>query len=580
MKKILFLLSLAPIVTGVQAQWKSSPDTNTCFAAEENYTIEMQVLSDGSWFLYTDGPKGGAITPYLRYFDKDGVSIWEEPLQIANEKTETYTVVNDLTFLDRDENIVVIARDLRKDGVNSAFTAYRFDRTGKNHWGENGVFLHGDDSPDFCAAIKIAQLTDGSYVFVWQEVDYESDNSRSILKMQRLSADGERLWGNGKTIEGKNTSITYPYVAEAGNNEFILMYASGITEELYARKLDFDGNDVWAQPTLMFNGSMGSVPLWTRMNVIALDGGLLAAFPAFIGDLEVPYLSWVKGDGSHAFADAEKGFRIGYSDDFRTGYVDVVGNVETKTIYALWREFDPNTQSWQRMAMQKVGFDGELQWEPTGLTIAPLKDRSVAYYSVRLGKDNSVLAAYMENTAEPGYERIQANAVYVNEDGQYIWKDTTVTFANYPDSKSRMISSPLVQDQWIFLWDDFRDFDGSIYHNVYGQNLHLDGSLGVQSGGGDVANEKVITLGNQVRLYPNPADQTVCVELNRLSEKTAKVRVDLLNINGSLACTMYEGYVAGDMNVRWNRSAGITPGLYIVRVTEGDRTFYGKIILK
>lgn len=576
MKKILFFLPLALMVMGAKAQWKSIPDTNTCFVKESTYTTEIQVLSDGSWFLYTDGPTEGAIVPMLRYFDKDGVSLWEEPVRIANEKTQTYTVYCDRTFLDRDENLIVVVRDLRRDGDNNTFTAYKFDKTGENHWGRNGVSLHGETYPRFCAASKITQLTDGSYVFAWQE---SNDDNVNEIHLQRLSAEGERLWGEGKTIAEEEVSITYPYMVDAGNNEFIVMYARGSTEELYARKLDFDGNDVWAQPTLMFNGTMGSTPLWTRMRVIALDGGLLAAFQAFVEGLEVPYLSWVKGDGSHGFVDAEKGFRVGYTDNFRTGFVDVVGNEEAKTIYALWREFDPTTQSWQRLALQKVGFDGELHWDPTGVTIAPLAEHTVAYYSVQLGADNNVMAAYMENVGEIGTTVIEARAVYLDAEGNYKWKDTTKILSNFRDSKSSMISSPLVGDQWFFLWNDFRDFEGVNTHNIYGQNLHTDGTLGVKSGEG-TANGKFVALGKQVILYPNPATENIGIRLNRPSGKTAKLRLELVNLNGALVNVMYDGHVAGDMDIVWNRPAGIASGLYIVRVMDGDETYYGKIILK
>ena len=142
MKKILFFLPLALMVMGAKAQWKNIPDTNTCFVEESTYTTEIQVLSDGSWFLYTDGPTEGAIVPMLRYFDKDGMSLWEEPVRIANEKTQTYTVYCDRTFLDRDENLIVVVRDLRRDGDNNTFTAYKFDKTGENHWVYRCMVIH------------------------------------------------------------------------------------------------------------------------------------------------------------------------------------------------------------------------------------------------------------------------------------------------------------------------------------------------------------------------------------------------------------------------------------------------------
>lgn len=580
MKKMVLLAALALMCMGLKAQWSDDPAVNLCVVKESTYGKEIHVLSDGSWFLYWDRPTlvingedtMSAIVPEVQYFTKDGKAVWNEPFRVSSEKTQTYTVYNNFTLLDKDENLIVAVRDLRRNGANS-YTVYKLDKNANHTWDRNGVSLHGDDIPDFCAALKIIQLADGSYVFAW--VENASDGS-SWIRLQRLSADGQRLWGNGKKVEKEGTNLTYPYMVDAGNNEFILMYAQGATEELYARKLDFDGNDVWKEATLMFNGTMGSTPLWTRMAVAPIDGGLLAAFPA--QDPEQPLLSWVKGDGTHGFVDAEKGFRIGYTDDFRTGNLRVAVDEEGKTIYAIWREFDPNTQSWQRLAMQKVGFDGELMFAPTGLTIAPLLSRPVAYYNLALGNKNTVLASYMENVGEAGTQDIMARAALVNAEGHFVWEDTTVDIATLNCSKSDMLCSPIRNDQWILVWNDNRDFESLNYHNLYAQNLRMDGSLGT----GPVANESHFALADiSMLVYPNPARESLHVRVNCPASVKGDLRMELLGLNGAVLATMGESKVRDGINdFEYSRPKGLVSGMYILRAVIGGESCYTKIILK
>ena len=104
----------------------------------------------------------------------------------------------------------------------------------------------------------------------------------------------------------------YPYVVDAGDNEFILFWQS---DGLMARKLDFDGNDIWAQPTTVFSGELNpQIPAWTYLEVIPANGGIVAGWYGFEGDGHYTQIAYILPDGSHAFADADKGLRLAYGD--------------------------------------------------------------------------------------------------------------------------------------------------------------------------------------------------------------------------------------------------------------------------
>lgn len=574
MKKLIGLMFLASAwITGVQAQWSGEAAENLRLIDRSVYSTEAKMLSDGSWFLYHNGPSGGTTLPYLQYFDKNGVALWESDLLICEERTKTYNVYNNLLFVDRDENAIVVNQDLRREDLNT-YTAYKIDKTGEHRWNHSGISLHGDELPSFCAALQIIQMSDGSYVFAWEEETFDADNIQ--LRMQRLSADGERLWGEGKVFSMEGTALTYPYLVDAGNNECILLYAQGAMQELYARKLDFDGNDVWQNPVLVYGGSLPTTPLWTWMKVIPVEGGLVAAWPGY--DPEQPLLAWIKADGTHAFTEGSKGLRMGYTPDYRCAAPDVVFDAETRTFYSVWREFDPNTQAWQRIAAQKISAEGELLWDPMGVDIAPLEHHTLAYYSLQLAPKGALMAAYMEMFA--GDNMIDAYAVLVDAEGKYVWQDTSVSISSRETggSKSNMVSLPMREGQWIFFWNDFRDFDNLNTCNVYGQNLHLDGSLGNTS----AANERAVEeASSALRVFPNPVGTSARIAWNHEGTGQTAARIELLDVKGASVGVVYNGILeAGENLVEWQRPANLVSGVYLMRAIAGGQVCYEKIILR
>lgn len=92
----------------------------------------------------------------------------------------------------------------------------------------------------------------------------------------------------------------YPYLINSGDNQFILVYAKGSNQDLYARKIDFDGTSVWPEDTRIYRGGFGSIPLWTILNVQPSgDGGVILSWndDRYYTNTESAYLSYVKPNG-------------------------------------------------------------------------------------------------------------------------------------------------------------------------------------------------------------------------------------------------------------------------------------------
>ena len=577
MKRLVLLSALVLSGLGLaNAQWSSDPGENLQLNNESFYSFETELLSDGSWYLFHNRPDGSidTIVPYLQRYDKDGNALWAEPLEISRNVTMSWTKVMDCMTIDQDDNAIIVTQDLRH-GPES-YTAYKISPDGESLWPE-GVDLHNGNYPGGCAALNMTQIADGSYIFAWLE--YTNDDANTgVIRMQRVSAEGEILWGEGKLLQEENTPMTYPYVLDAGNNEFLLVYAYGASQQLQVRKMDFDGNDVWAQPTTAFDAVSSSIPLWTFLEVIPADGGVLIA--TYEGDPNFPYIAYVKNDGTHAFAEGSAGLRLGYSEWLAWG-IKLVFDQENQAIYAAWRETDYN-QNYSWIVTQKISLDGELLWDPNGIALCPFLPRPVSYYDAELGPKGGLFVTFMEqydidDNGLGANDPVNVLAALQDPDGGFMWADTTVTLSNRTSVKYSTESLPLSNDQWIVVWDGAYSLDDMNTTYLYAQNVTIDGTLG-----GNVSNEDyAVARPSAFSVYPNPARETLTLQLDNTGNYSQSVRVELLNTNGAVLARVYEGSLQpGRNDIEWTRPAGLAQGLYIMRCVIGRQVYYIKVMLQ
>ena len=581
MKRAMLFLTLAFSSLGfANAQWSDNPDTNLRLNNESFYSFETELLSDDSWYLYYNRPDGSidTIVPFLQRFDKDGNPLWEEPLTISRQLTASWTKVMDCMSIDKDDNAIVVVQDKRHGA--ETYTAYKITPDGTSVWAE-GVDLHSGVYPDGCAALNMTQIADGSYIFAWQEYLYEDVNT-GMIRLQRVSADGQLLWGEGKLIQEENVPMSYPYVLDANNNEFLLVYAYGASQEIQVRKMDFDGNDIWAQPATAFDGISSSIPLWTFLSVVPADGGVLIG--TYEGDPNFPYVSYVKADGTHAFAEGSAGLRLGYSEWLAWG-VQLAFDQENQAIYAVWRETDYN-QQYSQIVTQKVSIEGELLWDPNGIAVTQFLPRPVSYYDAEIGPKGSLFVSYMEqydldNNGLGANDPVNALAVLQSAEGDFVWEDTAVMVSGFPSVKYNMEALPLSNDQWILVWEDVRDVEGGDGGYLYGQNITVNGLLGVQEETPNANESRQESRDEAFRVVPNPILDNAILYIENGAGVACKAEVELWNLNGAKAGEIYNGRLHEGMNrIEWNRPSGLSGGFYLLKATVGDRTQFAKIILR
>lgn len=577
--RVAILFVFASVGSTLKAQWASDAYANHCMVDRAIRGYETEVLGDGRWFLSYDRPGPGehsspdTVTPWLQCYGQDGRPLWDSPMELSRYRTLTSGLVRQRLMVDAEGNAVVLVQDLRKatpDRAKNVYAAYRVSPEGEHLWPEDGVVLNGNALPDFCAALCGIQMDDGSFVFAWVEI--QDEDNTDFIRMQRVSSQGELLWGDGKEVRTEGVMVSYPALMDAGNNEYLLAYTEGA--DLKIGKFDFDGNAIWAEPTLVFSGTLPNVPAYTYLDVCPLNGGALLAFHAGDGPT-YPYCAYILPDGSHGFTEADAGLRLGFGENQATN-VHLCFDEAGKAVYAVWQEtYSQEARAYYGLVSQKINLQGELLWDPEGIRMAGFAAQAIEDFTVSPGPKNTMMVVYSEWDENEDFDKETLKAVLVSPEGEFVW-DTDVVISSHPSKKSDIKTLPFRDGQWIVSWKDNRDFGDGIQNNVYAQNVLESGLLG------QAASDETSPMGKSMQLStcPNPVSVScqVCLHLAR---DVSHLRLELLDLKGAKVATVYEGSgLAGESVLYWNRPSGLSAGLYVLRAMADGNPVYSKLVLQ
>lgn len=420
----------------------------------------------------------------LQAIDKNGVRKFGDlGLLISDYPNRSYCVVNDYLYLDKEGNIIVVVFDARAheyEDLMGAY-AYKISPEGEMLWGEDGVLL--GNGRDLVAAMRMVELADGSIVFAWMR----SHGQLLAIDLQRISAKGVPQWEPTEVgLNDETVTYQYPYLVDAGMNQFILVYAKGGAQDLYARKMDFDGTSVWSEDTRIYRGGWGSIPLWTILDVKPSgDGGVILGWndDRSMTNIETAYMSYVTKDGEIGFSGASDNgdVKLNYSE-FRNFNCKVMADPAGDGFLAFWRETSEG-QSWQRMVMQKVSKEGELLYGDEGVMIADFEETNFGYNSIQPGNEGEAALFYMRQNA--GYGDVDVLYItFKTETGEFLMEEPHRLIAGTQERSS--MTSHVCQEEgfWILKWkEDYKDENNNTQekHLLYRLDYRVNDTTGVEN---------------------------------------------------------------------------------------------------
>lgn len=491
MKKHLLLAAGLVMTLTASAKWGNSVDKPTeLFPAGTNsYATEVRPGPDGTvWAMIYHPNLKNAEDEYdtknvvyeyrLQYWNKEGNPTFpEEGILLCDYNNMSYTVVNKYLLVDHEGNAIISVADCRNSSDKQrSYTAYKVSPDGKMLWGEDGVALTDPLKPaDFTACMNIVELEDHSYVFAWME----GTGTEAGIHLQRLSNDGKPQWDDAKTAITDDVAEN-PIMVNGGENTAILLYTRGSSANLFARKIDFEGENVWGKDVRIYRGGWGSMPTHLYFTCTpSNDGGLLVTWfdDRNSTNLESPYLSYITSDGKLGFAGMsdEGDVKLAYNQ-LRNFCPNAVEAADGSCFYVVWRATTGN-QANQAILMQKVSKEGELMWEDEARYISPLEDASKSYTSIQAAGESDAVAFFeVYNT----YSDQECYATRFNKDGEFVWGNGDPLRISVPGMAANLESYMMPgQNAYLCTWDkadSSADADDNLYYMI---RLNENGTFGL-----------------------------------------------------------------------------------------------------
>ena len=584
MRKTLLLVVAAVLsCMTAMAQWNSNNAENLLVWPNDSYyTSEMKTTPDGHVWLAVHHPfrnvekDYSGVTVALQLIDSLGNFCFEEPIEISDYQSRSWTSCGEFLYVDREGNAIVAVYDWRQ-GVEyyEGYTVYKISPKGEFLWGEEGITLEGENVYDLVASMTICQIADGSYVFAWQR--NQKDNSQHMsIEMQRISAEGEMLW-NAEEVRMYDEKVTYqyPYLVDGGNNQVIMLYAKGSGQELMARKLDFDGSSVWSEDTKVYNAGWGSIPIWTLIDVTPVDGGFIVSWndDRYFTQIESAYMAYVKSNGEIGFT-IDNGQILGLSG-WRALNVKCNYDKASDSFYAMWNECS-SSQSWYRVVAQRISRDGELLWSENGLELKPMEQTAYGYGSLHSGINDEMAFFYMRNYSG-NFGEVEAFVTTVNVNDTTIRRESEFTKGERVSEKASLQTTPMINNSyWVAKWTDNGSHDDEeLSDRLLMQRINNDFTLGNPNDDGAVESVR--------------AEESNFVALATLVEGEAmfatnfatatQATLAIYDINGALVATPFEGVLAaGKQYIEWN--ANVPAGIYLATLTSAQGVETVKVLVK
>lgn len=499
-RKLLLCTAFLASCVSLMAQWYGDPVEHLQVLPDRTnvYDRTIRMTPNGNtWVAFNKPVTENSISVALQLVDPDGYNLFDEPIVVSNYPSKTWTAFGQFLYVDRDGNAIVAVVDQRNspDGKYGAegmenYTVYKVSQEGEMLWGKEGITLQGEEVYDLSCGMSITQIADGSYVMAWMhnrqpvdENDQAAYNMMSI-EMQRVSAEGEMLWeAEDVRIYDEKIAYWYPYVIDGSNNQVILVYAKGSGQDLYARKLDFDGSTVWSEDTRIYNGGWGSIPLWSVLTVEPSgDGGVILSWndDRFATNIESARLAYIKSNGENGFYE-EGGIKLTYNE-LRCLSVVCKYHPESDSFYAFWREASAG-QSWYRMVAQRISKEGELMWGETGIEIQPLEETTYGYPTIQCG-DNDNMAFFYQRNYSYTFGDVGNFITVVNVEDTLLRETNEFTKDDVKSEKANLISTAMHNDEyWVTLWlDQGAAGDANRMERVMMQRINKDLTVGCPHG--------------------------------------------------------------------------------------------------
>ena len=468
----LFIRSL--LLTAVTfAQWSSDPASPQLLGS--GVQAQVKATSDGGVYVAWLTDMGGYHV-YLQRFDATGVAQFDDGgMLVSDHNNESWIAVFHMNLaVDSDNNAIITVLDTRAGPWN--VYAYKISSDGSMLWGNDGVAVSNSNQINYSP--RLAILPDNSVVVAW------SPNSTTI-EIQRISSDGNLMWGDGILIEDNNESLMSPQPIIDSNGNILVQWIGqsgsfwAADSKIYLQKYDFDGNAQWNNPTVAVGPVVFPMGNWSQGLISDYIGGSFSSWTKMSGNVQSAFTQHININGDLTWT-SEVELSIN-SSNFRMSPRLAVSE-DYQELMAVWNQSN-SSQSQRGVYAQRLDEYGNRLWGFSGTAVVPLNS-NYDYLDLSIaGFGDNIITAYIQQSVNMSGD---IYASYLNSDGEHVWSEP-VTLTTSGNAKSDM-STGKGQGCLFIVWAE----NG----NIYAHCLREDGSLGSPDSYilGDVNNDGIINV--------------------------------------------------------------------------------------
>ncbi len=553
--------------TVTSGQWSNDPAENNQISDMNGEQTLPKVATHPSGITYISwfSNDNGNYNVRLQKLDVNGSELWPaNGILISSHPADTWITDYDMT-VDNDTAALITFQDIRT-GYNNSY-AYRISPSGEFTYGANGIALFPGTVIQYSP--KVLATADGNAVFVMQCF---SDISKEYLKMQKISPSGELLWGaGGINIQELSIGNVSPSLIQSDGDNFIMVWYKttgsfpSVTNKIYAQKFDANGSAVWAAPVGVYTNS--GIPFYSTNIHISSDkaNGVFITWHAEVsGSVFSSYVQHVTSTGTimmplnGALLSTHSTY---HQIDPTATCFDASGEA-----YIFWDERDYN-QNYRGLYGQRVSTTGTRLWGNTGKVFIPTSLSTHESFITARSTETDMIVFYQYYDFG-NQEDSRMVAMRLNSDGEYIWPSGKVEFCTVPSDKLHPVFGYLDHTQYIISWSDQRNDGG----DIYAQNIHIDGTLGISSGGHSItgtvtyANTSLSPLNDLTIGLKNSGGTTIATTTTNALGNYSFTSVPSGNYTlGVTSAKAWGGVTAGDVLLYKKHIASIAPltGIYL-----------------
>jgi len=452
LKKLLFLF----IISLAFAQWSSDPASPHLLGS--GVQAQVKATSDGGVYIVWLTDMAGYHV-YLQRFDAEGIPQFNGGgMLISDNNNASWIAVFHMNLdVDSEDNAIITVLDERSGPWN--VYAYKIAPDGSMLWGDDGLTLSSDTVASYSP--RLAVFPDNSVVVTWSFND-------SAVRFQRISADGDLMWGDGILIEEAGASLMSPQPIINADGDALIQWIRqtgsfwAADSEVYLQKYDLESNPLWAAPTVVAGPVVFPMGNWSQQSISDGISGNYSAWTRMSGNVQSAVSQHITSDGDLLWTG---GVALSTNTSAFRMSPRLAVSEDSQELMAVWNQSN-SSQSQRGVYAQRLDEDGNRLWGTSGTAVVPLNN-DFDYLDLSIvGVGEEMIATYFQQSLNMSGD---IYAVRIDADGNPTWTGEEVEVTNSGNSKSDVMVGE-GQGCLFIAWTENGD--------VYAHCLREDGTLG------------------------------------------------------------------------------------------------------